>query len=97
MRFWPFHKKHERFFSKENERIIINAIKSSEKKTSGEIRLHVERTCHKNPMERALEVFQTLKMHETKDNNGILLYLATDSNIFVVIGDKGIHEKVGAG
>jgi uncharacterized membrane protein len=96
MRFWPFNKKQERFFSKDEEKIIITAIKFAEKRTSGEIRLHVESTCHKNPIERALEVFTELKMHKTKAQNGILFYLAMDSSLMAVIGDKGIHDKVGA-
>ncbi len=95
MRFWPFHKKTIRFFSKADEKVIVAAVKSAEKKTSGEIRIHVESHCYKNPYDRALEVFQALKMHKTKEQNGILFYLAMESNLFSIIGDKGIHEKVG--
>jgi uncharacterized membrane protein len=96
MRFWPFYKKTTKFFSKTDEKIIVAAIKAAEKKTSGEIRIHVESNCYKNPYDRALEVFQTLKMHQTKEQNGILFYLAMESNLFSLIGDKGIHEKVGS-
>jgi uncharacterized membrane protein len=94
MKIWPFKSKPKAFFSKAEEKIIISAIKIAEKKTSGEIRLHVESTCHKNPYERAIEIFGELKMYKTKDQNGILFYLAMESNLLSIIGDKGINEKV---
>jgi tRNA U34 2-thiouridine synthase MnmA/TrmU len=33
-------------------------------------------------------------MHQTKDRNGILFYLALKSKSFAVWGDEGIHQKV---
>jgi uncharacterized membrane protein len=96
MNIWPFKNKPKAFFSKAEEKVIVAAIKSAEKTTSGEIRLHVESTCHKNPYDRAVELFGELKMYKTKDQNGILFYLAIESNLLAIIGDKGIHEKVGA-
>jgi uncharacterized membrane protein len=94
MNIWPFKNKPKAFFSKAEEKIIVAAIKSAEKMTSGEVRLHVESTCHKNPYDRAVELFGELKMYKTKDQNGILFYLAMESNLLAIIGDKGIHEKV---
>jgi uncharacterized membrane protein len=96
MTIWPFRKKQKPFFSKQEDKQIVAAIKIAEKKTSGEVRLHVESTCHKNPYERAIDVFGELKMYKTKAQNGILFYLAMESNLLAIIGDKGIHEKVGA-
>jgi uncharacterized membrane protein len=34
-------------------------------------------------------------MHKTEARNGILFFLAPDSHAFAVVGDQGIHEKVG--
>jgi uncharacterized membrane protein len=81
-------------FSKQQEAIIIEAIKVAEKNTSGEIRVHVESNCDKNEFERALEVFSKLNMHQTKEHNGVLIYVAMDSRKLAIVADKGINEKV---
>ena len=51
---------------------IIKAITEAEKKTSGEIRLFVEDVCGNNVLDRAAYIFKELKMHETKERNGVL-------------------------
>jgi len=84
----------EEFLSAEQEQIIVNAIKSAEKNTSGEIRVHIEKNTKKPPMERAKEVFEFLKMDQTHLKNGILFYLAIESKQFAIIGDEGIHKVV---
>jgi len=84
----------KKFFNKEEAARLINAIKSAEKNTSGEIRIHVEETCDYEPVERAWQVFRKLKMHKTALRNGVLFYLATHDRIFSIIGDEGIHQKV---
>lgn len=77
------------------EQEIIEAIKNSEKLTSGEIKLHIENKCNEDPIERAIKVFDSLKMSKTKERNGVLFYVAVESKKFAIIGDKGINEKVG--
>ena len=73
---------------------IIEAIRMAEQDTSGEIRIHIEKTTALAPFDRALEVFQLLKMDETALKNGVLIYLATEDQSFVVCGDKGINDLV---
>lgn len=86
----------ETFFTKEQEAQIIEAIKAAEKNTSGEIRVHIEPSTNgKDTLERAIEVFQELDMHQTEARNGVLLYLAFEDHSFSVFGDKGINEVVG--
>src|SRR5210317_1562983 len=88
----------KQFFSKEQESAIIGAFKASEKNTSGEIRVHIEpSTKGKDALERAVEVFQELKMHQTEARNGVLFYLAYDDHAFSIFGDQGINEKVPIG
>lgn len=83
-------------FTKEEETHITNAIRAAEKGTSGEIRLFVEDFCQReHPVERAEELFQLFGMFNTKNRNGILIYLAEKSRNFAVWGDAGIHECVG--
>jgi len=84
----------EDFLTKEEEQAIVEAIRMAEKETSGEIRVHIEKTSSKVPFDRALEVFHLLKMNETQLKNGVLIYLAVKDKAFVICGDKGINDVV---
>ncbi len=84
----------EAFLSEAEEQEIINAILKAEKNTSGEIRVHIEPSTTLDPYERAQEVFLDLKMENTKDANGVLLYIAVNDRTFVIYGDKGINDVV---
>lgn len=82
------------FNSEEQEEIKL-AIQTAEFKTSGEIRVFVESKCKEsNVLDRAVQQFHHLKMQETAQRNGVLIYLAVDDKKFAIIGDKGINEKV---
>lgn len=83
------------FFDQGEQQLLIDAIVQAELKTSGEIRLHIENLCIGNELKRAQKVFTNLKMHETKERNGVLIYIATFSRKIAVIGDEGIHQKLG--
>ena len=84
----------EDFLTTEQEQEIIKAIKIAEKNTSGEIRVHIEKTTEKPPMEKALEIFYMLEMDKTEQRNGVLFYIAIESKKFAIIGDEGINSKV---
>ena len=86
----------EDFLTIAEELEIVEAIRIAEKNTSGEIRVHIERTTTMDAYERAKEVFHELKMDETALKNGVLIYLAVDDHNFVICGDKGINDVVGA-
>jgi len=86
--------KAKEFLTKEQEQILIEAIKTAEKDTSGEVRVHIEKSSDKPVMDRALDVFHDLKMNETALRNGVLLYVGIESKQFAIIGDEGIHNKV---
>ena len=77
--------------------LIVNAVKSAELNTSGEIRVHVERNCPEDVMDRAAFIFEKLKMHETELRNGVLFYLSVDDRLFAILGDVGINAKVRVG
>jgi uncharacterized membrane protein len=77
------------------EQQLVEAIQKAEEQTSGEIKLHIERTCSKeNVLDRAVEVFGMLHMHQTLLRNGVLFYVAYESHKFAVIGDEGINAVV---
>jgi uncharacterized membrane protein len=84
----------EDFLTQEEEQEIVEAIRVGEKNTSGEIRVHIEKTTALDPYDRALEVFNELKMDETQLKNGVLIYLAVTDRTFVICGDQGINDIV---
>jgi uncharacterized membrane protein len=79
-----------------HEAEIIQAIQEAEKKTSGEIRVHVESHCEGHPIERSKVLFFQLGMQKTDLQNGVLVYLAVKDRKFSIIGDKGIDANVPA-
>ncbi len=85
----------EDFLTTQEEEEIVEAIRIAERYTSGEIRVHIEQNCDIDVYERALEVFHILKMDNTKQQNGVLIYVAVDNKSFVIIGDQGINNIVG--
>ena len=88
-------KKTEAFLSKKEEEEIVDAIRRAELSTSGEIRVHLEPSTGKlDIFERAMEVFHALKMDNTKQANGVLIYVAVEDRNFVIYGDKGINDVV---
>jgi len=84
----------KRLVSAADEIRLIKSIQLAELKTSGEVRVHIDKTCKGDALEECKLKFTKLNMHETKDRNGILFYLAINSKSFAVWGDEGIHQKV---
>jgi uncharacterized membrane protein len=84
-----------RFPSDDDARRVVEAIGAAEARSRGEIRVHVEKRCKGDPMARARKVFEQLGMTKTELRCGVLVYLATEHRRFAVIGDRGIHDKVG--
>ncbi len=73
---------------------IKAAISKAEKLTSGEIRVFVEDNCKMTPLDRAAQLFELLKMHQTKERNGVLIYVSVVDHKYAIIGDAGIHRHV---
>jgi uncharacterized membrane protein len=84
----------EDFLTSEEEQEIVEAIRVAELNTSGEIRVHIEKTSEGYSTNRALDLFHTLKMDNTKLQNAVLIYLAIEDKTFVIYGDKGINDVV---
>lgn len=96
MNIFGFLNKKKRFFSVEEEERMVEAIRSAETMTSGEIRVFVESRCRFiNPMDRAMELFAELEMHKTKDRNAVLLYFAMKDRQLAILADEGIYQKMG--
>jgi uncharacterized membrane protein len=73
------------------------AIEKAEQRTSGEIRVFIEDHSEDGPLDRAAYLFKKLGMGKTGLNNGVLIYVALLDRKFSIIGDHGIHARVGAG
>jgi uncharacterized membrane protein len=84
----------ENYFTEENKLQIGNAIRAAELNTSGEIRLHIEKFCKGDVLDRAAYIFEKLQMHKTDLRNGVLFYLAVEDHKFAILGDAGINQKV---
>lgn len=82
------------FLTDQQEQNIIRAIAEAENRTSGEIRVHIEHKCKRDPLERAAKIFHELGMDETELQNGILIYIATEDHKAAVYAGKGIHKQV---
>jgi uncharacterized membrane protein len=88
-------------FSAADLEAIAAAVAAAERPTSGEIRVHLERRLPRraaaaaDPLARASEVFTTLRMHETTERSGVLIYLAVDDRKLAIVGDSGVHARVG--
>ena len=84
----------EDFLTQTEEQEIVEAIRIAESNTSGEIRVHLERHTDLDTFTRAKEIFHILKMDNTKEENGVLIYIAVDDHTFAICGDRGIDKKV---
>ena len=84
------------FLSKLEHDRIIQAIHEAESKTSGEIRVLIERGKLKSdPLVAAQRKFHRLGMHKTRERNAVLIFCRAARHKFAVVGDQAIHEKCG--
>ncbi|UCG26746.1 MAG: TPM domain-containing protein [Bacteroidales bacterium] len=84
--------KPSKYFSEEEKKKITAAIADAELNTSGEIRVHIEKRCREEVLDRAAYLFEKLKMHKTEQRNGVLFYLALTDHKFAILGDAGINR-----
>jgi uncharacterized membrane protein len=84
------------FLSKLEHDRIIESIREAESKTSGEIRVVIQRGKLKSdPLLAAQKKFHRLGMHKTRERNAVLIFVAPRVHKFAVVGDQAIHEKCG--
>lgn len=86
----------DRLIHPREQQEIIDAIRSAELSTTGEIKVHVEAICPAaDPYTRAVSLFEKLGLHRTESRNGILVYAATHDRRYALVGDVGIGEPQG--
>jgi uncharacterized membrane protein len=84
------------FLSRLDHERIVGAIKEAETKSSGEIRVFIQRgELEGDPVVAAQKQFHQLGMDATRQRNGILIFVLPRAQKFAVIGDEGVHQKCG--
>jgi uncharacterized membrane protein len=95
VRLFPWQKEKEHLSAGEQAQ-IAEAIRRAEQRTSGEVRIYLENRCrYVDPLDRAQQIFAQLKMSETAERNATLIYVAVKDKQAAILGDEGIHQKVG--
>ncbi len=74
---------------------VKRAIEESERGTTGEIRVSVSTFFWGDVRKTAERAFDRMGMARTVHRNGVLIFVIPSRRKFVVLGDSGIHEKVG--
>ncbi len=95
---WLIH----RMFPESSMLAIRDRIAASEKKHRGEIVFAVEASMDpreilsgKTAREKALEAFSLLRIWDTEENNGVLIYLLLADHDIEILADRGFHRAAG--
>jgi len=85
------------FFSLEDTEEILSAIAGAEARTSGEIRVRIEKKAGRDPLAKARAAFEDMGMRATEAKSGVMFYVSVEDRRFAILGDDGINEKVPGG
>ena len=83
------------FLQRLEDEKIVAAIQSAESKTSGEIRVFISDAEPADPLAGARLQFERMEMANTRDRNGVLIFVAPKSRNFAIIGDDAVHARCG--
>lgn len=91
-----------RAFPKASLESVEAAIRSSEQNHVGEVRFVVEASLDgvalwqgQTARQRAIEVFSQLRVWDTEENNGVLIYVLLADRSVEIVADRGIHARTG--
>ncbi len=82
------------FLSNTDLATLVEAIKTAENNSTGEIRVHIDSTTETQNAKIAFEIFQSLNMEHTAERNAVLFHVNFEQRYLTIIGDTGIHEVV---
>ena len=92
----------DRKFSRSTLAAIEQAVSTGEKLHRGQVRFVVEAELSvvqlwhgMRARQRALEVFSMLRVWDTEENNGVLVYVMLADRKVEIVADRGIHCHVG--
>ena len=84
------------FLSKLEHDQIVQAIRDAEAKTSGKIRVFIQRGELKDdPLIAAQRRFHKLGLHKNAQHSDVLIFVAPRAHKFAIVGDEAIHQKCG--
>jgi uncharacterized membrane protein len=81
----------DRLIAQSDQERVVAAIRSAEATTSGQIQVHLEEHCPQDPRTRAEALFVHLGLGNTRERNGVLIYVAVADHKYAILGDAGIH------
>jgi uncharacterized membrane protein len=80
---------------------LARRVAASERRHSGEIRIYVEAGLplsylwrDASPRERAVAIFGKLRVWDTEQNNGVLIYLLLAEHAIEIVADRGLSRHV---
>jgi uncharacterized membrane protein len=83
--------------SEADEQRIVRAVAEAERGSRGEVRVHLERRCPGgDALARAAVLYRASRLHTTRDDTGVLLYVARRSRCAAVWSGAGIHPRADA-
>jgi uncharacterized membrane protein len=84
------------FLNKLEHDRIVRAIQEAESKSSGQIRVYIQRgKLDVDPLPKAHRKFHQMGMQKTNEHNAVLVFVAPRARKLAVVGDRAIHEKCG--
>jgi uncharacterized membrane protein len=84
------------FVGKLEHEKIVHAIRDVESKTSGKIRVFIQRgKLDGDPLVAAQKRFHRLGLHKNAQHNDVLIFVAPRAHKFAVVGDEALHQKCG--
>jgi hypothetical protein len=85
------------FLLPDEEAKVVEAIGRFEQRTSGELRVHLERHIEGDILEGGKKIFEQIGLTATRERNGVMFLVALKDHRFAVLGDQGIDQKVPPG
>jgi uncharacterized membrane protein len=81
---------------------LAQRVAASEQRHSGELRIYIEAGLplgylwrDATPRERAIAMFGKLRVWDTENNNGVLIYLLLAEHAIEIVADRGLDRHVG--
>jgi uncharacterized membrane protein len=74
---------------------IVAAIRAAERRSAGEIRVFIDNGKADDPLAAAAEHFHRMDMTQTRQRNGVLLFVAPRSQTFAIVADEAAHARCG--
>jgi len=97
------HRMVRRLFPASSMRAIEQAVHQSEGRHRGQIRFAVESALDGHLLfhgvsaaDRAKDAFEHLRIWDTEENNGVLIYLLIADRHVEIVADRGVHARTGA-